>query len=256
MERGELDDLDGEGYTVLEALSHDRAPPKPSHATPHAFVCMGGVTFWVKAQAQHGLVAELIAGRLAARVGAGPGAMVIRVTEEALPEDGSVTHLIGILVGTRDVPRAVNARDLQELLGAGGSLPRGGVSAQHLARVRVFQTWVGVEDGQVMLELTNGHVHSVDHGGCFGNVNSFVDPTVVVTPIPGVEEDVGQDWSDLEHAVDDVESVTDEELVGAVAQVPIGQEWNSDPDRRLGIARWLADRRDRLRGVMRAWAKK
>jgi hypothetical protein len=72
-----LENRDRVGYTVLEALTAtsfaDRPRSSPgTHARPGAYVCVDGHTYWLKADAQQGLVAEVITGRLAATVGAGP----------------------------------------------------------------------------------------------------------------------------------------------------------------------------------------
>src|SRR6266540_132125 len=74
-----LSDLDAHGYTVLEALTLVDLPGT-TYARPGKVVCIDGKSYWVKGQSQRGLVAELIAGRLAAKVSAGPVARVIRMT--------------------------------------------------------------------------------------------------------------------------------------------------------------------------------
>jgi hypothetical protein len=76
MEQNALSALDARGYTVLDALAHGGLG-RTTHAAPNTFVCSDGKTYWVKGRAQQGLVAELIAGRLADKVGAGPSARVI-----------------------------------------------------------------------------------------------------------------------------------------------------------------------------------
>jgi hypothetical protein len=83
--------LDQEGHVVLDALTHVCAPQSDSLATPHLFTCMDGRGYWVKPQAQHGLLTEPIAGRLAELADAGPSASIIRVDNHALPSDGSLS---------------------------------------------------------------------------------------------------------------------------------------------------------------------
>src|SRR5712691_9442470 len=98
----ELEQLDTEGYVVLDAITHSRPPPAGSHASPHEFVAIDGRTYWNKRNAQQGLVAELVAGRLGAQTGAAPMARVVRTTPEVMPHDGSANHLLGIGVGVED----------------------------------------------------------------------------------------------------------------------------------------------------------
>jgi hypothetical protein len=88
MDEDELRALDEAGYTVLEALSYVRAPEKASAFTPHLFTCVDGRHYWIKAAGQEGLVAEVIAGRLAKLVNAGPEARITRVTPEVLVGTG------------------------------------------------------------------------------------------------------------------------------------------------------------------------
>jgi hypothetical protein len=66
MDRDDLLRLDAQGVEQLLALAYAGPPRAGSHSTPHAFVCSDGKTYWVKRSAQQGLVAELVAGRVAA----------------------------------------------------------------------------------------------------------------------------------------------------------------------------------------------
>jgi hypothetical protein len=245
-----LQALDSEAPTVLEAIAHVRAPPAASLATPHLFVTSLGTACWVKAQSQHGLSSELIAGRLASRVDAGPPAHVVRVPREALPADGSANHLQGTLVGSEDIDGAVNNRELH-LFGV-QQLDPARIDPAQLARVVVFQTWVGLGDLQAIVQLTTGKVYSHDHGECFGSL-ADVPPTLNVLDLPGLDRRHGSAGTLVAAAVARVQSITDDELLQAVARVPDGPEWNSDVARRLRIAEWLAGRRAQLPGVMASW---
>lgn len=249
-----LDALDQSGYTVLEALTTAPLPGSTTFSRPNAFVCVDGRTYWVKANVQQGLVAELVAGRLAALVGAGPAARVIRVTPECDPGDGSVTHLVGVVVGSEDQPGMVNARDLGPLI-AGGQLQAGAIDPASRARVTVFHSWLGMGDAQVLVSLTDGKVMSIDHGDCFGAIQDSADaPTPIVVGVPGVPDDVGKERVFIEQAVRRIEQITDNEIARAVAQVPAGGEWRSPADRRRSIGKWLSERRSLLRGVMVPWS--
>lgn len=121
------------------------------------------------------------------------------------------------------------------------------------ARVVAFQTWIGAADAQVLINLTDGTVMTIDHGACFEATASLLDPVIVLTAIPGVPSDLGKDLLSIEGALRRIEGITDHDLIQAVTQVPSGNTWRSLVSRRTEIAEWLAHRRDRLRGVMEAW---
>lgn len=243
---------DREGYVVVEAITRGTAPQSPTWAQPCTFVCIDGKTYWVKASAQQGLVAELIAGRLAARTGAGPNARIIRVSEEIIPLNDPSAKLVGIVVGSEDQPETVNARSLQPLIQSGEFQP-GSIDAMTRVRVIAFQTWIGASDAQVLVRLTDGVVMSIDHGDCFGATTAKSDPVTVLTHIPGVARTLGKDLFTVEEALRRVEAVTDSDLIEAVTQIPCGNHWRSPVSRRIEIAEWLAHRRDRLREVMQVW---
>jgi len=254
-----LNALDREGYRVVEALARD--PSRGESGTfsrPSPFVCIDGSIYWLKGnvdpgRVQQGLVAELIGGRLAAIVGAGPAAVVVRVTPESLPSDGTATHLLGVVVGILDEPQVANARDLQATI-ANLGVPAPSIDGRSRALVVAFQTWIGASDSQVLVRLTDGRVMSIDHGDCFANVTSVGPPSMVVTPILPGTEDVGRGAPEVQAAVAKIEAVTDQQILRAVAQVPAGEAWQSPVDRRLAIARWLSHRRDSLRAVMDGWS--
>jgi hypothetical protein len=251
MNRTDLDAHDQPGYQVVDALSHHGPPPSnpaPTHASPHRFVCMDGGTYYAKATAQQGLAAELIASRLAARCGAGPPARVIRVHDESVPADGSADRFKGIIVGIEDRPDMVNLRDLA-LLGV-TALDPVVIRPQDRATVVVFQSWIGVGDQQLMVNLRTGTVSSLDHGECFAS--PMADPQLSVLSMPGIPDTHGNGAHALA-AIDVVESITDDEIMRAVANMPVGAVWRSGADRRFEIAQGLAHRRDHLRGVIVAW---
>jgi hypothetical protein len=245
-----LQAADAKGYDVLEALSHE-GRMSPTFSSAHTFICVDGKTYWVKASAQQGLVAELIAGRLASRTSAGPAARIIRVTPEAVPADGSANHLIGVVVGSEDERSTVNTRELALL--APGRFNPGAVDAASRALVVAFQTWLGVGDVQVLVNLSTGHLRSIDHGECFTTTGQLTDPVLVVLSIQGMADDVGRDDASIDSAASRIEAVTDQQLTDAVARIPLGDPWKSPADRRLEIANWLAHRRGKIREVMAQW---
>jgi hypothetical protein len=114
MEADDLAALDGEVSDQVRALNYDRPPPINSHSSPHAFVCSDGRTYWIKRMAQHGLIAELVAGRLGAQLETAPLARPIVVPPGALPASGAANHLQGLRVGMADEPAMENFRHITE----------------------------------------------------------------------------------------------------------------------------------------------
>src|SRR5690242_15551701 len=107
MDPADIAALDRQGYTVLEALTPGTGQSLETYSKPCTFICIDGKTYWVKDNVQQGLVAELIAGRLAAKLGAGPTSKIIRVTPEALPDGGADGRFIDLVVGSEDIPGTV-----------------------------------------------------------------------------------------------------------------------------------------------------
>lgn len=252
MDQDKLHALDARGYVVVEALTHVKEPPGATHATPHAFLCIDGKTYWVKAKAQQGLVAELIMARLGHTVDAAPNGRVIRVTPEALPVGDKADHLKGVLVGLEDKPGSVNVRELAPYL-ANGEFAMDQIDHRSVGRVTAFQTWTGVGDTQVLIELKTGRVWSIDHGEALGQTGTKEPPSLVNPPIPGVTLDVDTHGEALLEGVGRIEQVTDAQLLEAVAGVPVGDPWRSPVERRFEVATWLADRREALREVIEQW---
>jgi hypothetical protein len=245
--------LDSAGVRVVEALKHEKNAPRQSHATPPLFVCEGGLSCWLKRQAQQGLVAELVAGRLGALTGASANAVVVRVQEPALPigPDGSrlLTSHLGLNVGSEDLPETENFRYLQER--GVQWLDPAALDVGSRARVLLFQSWLGVSDTQILVRLTTGELFSLDHGEWGADPTSRTQPTIVETP--GVPVDFARERSTIEPELRRVEAISDEHLLRAVGCVPDELGWNAAFDRRFAIAGWLAWRRDQLRGVVEQW---
>lgn len=251
-DRPSLEALDQHGVDVLVALNHaGRVSATASH--PSTFVCLDGRTYWVKNSVQQGLCAELIAGRLAARLNVGPQARIIAVPPAAVPSALEFSFS-GVVVGTEDQPGTINARDIDALVPAGGYDPAT-IDRRSLARVVVFQSWIGVSDEQVLLRLTDGMVLSIDHGDCFGSTGSLEPPKIVVAPIKGVPPHWGKDQRGVRDMVTRIEGLADPDILQAVAAMPDGTAWRSEIERRLEIAAWLGFRRDRIREVMEEWLR-
>lgn len=243
--------MDAQGYEELVALTDDNRQAA-TLSKAHTFICDDGRTYWLKGKAQHGLVAELVAGRLAALVGAGPVARIVRVTSEALPADGSCEHLLGVIVGSEDEKAAVNSRELDQL--APPEFNPELLDPESRALVVAFQTWIGVKDVQVLVNFKSGRIGSIDHGDCFSDTTAGDEPKLNRLTIKGVPDSLGSDQVSLGGAAKKIEEVTDQEILEAVARVPDGTAWQSAVDRRVEIAKWLVGRRGELREVLKTWA--
>jgi hypothetical protein len=261
MDANRLAELDAEGYTSLLAVAYDRAPRHGSFAYPHAFVCSDGRTYWVKRfqhgpfsagdlapGAQHGLVAELVAGRLGGGLGVAAVAEIVEVPTAALRRDGGTAHLEGVGVGSADQVGMENLRNLGDVM-PGDRLEPGMLDESSVAGVIAFQSWIGADDTQAMIDLRSGRVLSVDHGA----LSAFSSRTPQVVVAPHLPEGFGSRRSALGPAIDRIEALTDEDLLRAVSQVPSGPEWRASLERRLGLAESLALRRDGLREAMAEW---
>jgi hypothetical protein len=249
--RERIDQLDGRGYVVLDAITFDNRR-SASLAEACACVAIDGKTYWLKSKSQQGLVSELISGRLAAVTRAGPGAQVLHVTPEVRPRDGSCDHIDGIVMGSEDEDGTVNSKDLGQLL-LDGRFDGDLTNPQSRALVVAFQTWLGVGDAQVLVRLTDGVVMSIDHGDAFGNVEDRTDPPLVIAPIPGVADGHGSSPGLVAQAAKTIEGVSERMIAEAVAQVPIGERWKSPVDRRAKIAEYLIYRQPKVRSAMAAW---
>jgi hypothetical protein len=250
VEATRLEELDAQGLEVLQAITRSLVPPVGSHASPHGFVCSDGRTYWVKRNAQRGLVAELVAGRLGAAVEAAPSAVVVNLTSAAAPADGSTNHLIGVGVGIQDVAGAENFRHVTQLR-PDGTLDPTKLDVASRVRVLTFQTWLGVGDTQILVNLSTGRLLSIDHGEWCPDPRARSEPDLV--PTPGVPADFGRTRTLVDDALGRIAALDDEDLLAAVARVPDGPEWNSDRAHRLALAEWLAFRRDRLGEVIHRW---
>ncbi|MCH8877576.1 MAG: hypothetical protein IIA89_12255 [Chloroflexi bacterium] len=255
MELADLKRLDDDGVEVIEAIAYDRAPPGTTLATPHAFVCDDGKTYWIKREAQNGLSSELIAARLGKLVGASPAGVPVEVMDGLAPSNVDVSHLIGLGVGIEDTENAQNVKELTQYLNNGTFKPSH-LDKSSRARIIVFQTWIGIsQDTQALVQLSSGKVLSIDHGYAFDSIGNFSKLQVVHLPIPGVADDVGTDSADIDRAVSGIERLSDEQLLKSVANVPDEPDWNAALDRRFQVFEWIRFRRDHLREAVEQWQK-
>ena len=74
-----------------------------------------------------------------------------------------------------------------------------------------------------------------------------------VVPIPGVSQDLGRDWMLMKSAVEMIEGIHEEEILAAVAGLPVLPGWQSSFERRLAIGGWLIKRQRYLGDVLREW---
>ena len=244
----------------LVAFAYDRAPPEVelnpnlrSYAEPHAFVCSGGDTYWLKGRAQNGLSVELIAGRLAHRVDAGPITRIVYLPTEALPSNGVADHLAGLVVGFLAEPNMHNTKHLAFFITQGILFPVGSIDPLDYVLAMALRAWIGCGDPQALLSATSGRLRSVDYGDAFNPAVMAAPMALQSIPIPGVATDLGKTTHVVDQVIARFLSVTDEALLLAVSQVPAGPAWGLTLDERYLIAQALAKRRDAMKEVLYQW---
>ena len=245
-----LQELDRTGYTVLEGIAAADTSSTSTHSHSVPFIGLDGKKYWIKGRAQQGLAAELISGRLAHRLEVGPAVRIMRIYTEILPESGIANHLQGLVVGVEDIPNTELSKDLQHLIAA-GTISEKSIDRNSLARVLAFQSWIGVGDPQAMIGLSDGKVHSIDHGDCYQAPDNREAPAVVT--IPGIPIEQLREREPVLSACREIEAISDDDILEDVSRMPSGGDWRSGDDRRYAIAEFLVNRRDRLMEVMEAW---
>lgn len=247
-------EFDAGGYVALDAISHASELAEEvnidSMTHPHPFVVTGGGKYWVKAQGQHGLCSELVGGRLAKTTGTGPEAVIVRVEEPALPEDGSANHLLGVGVGFAHENSMENSKKLTPLVQA-NKFTLEMVNVGTYANVQVFYSWIGhASDVQVLVNFQNGAMRGIDYGDCFGNLANNADPNLVAIVLPGLSVQITPTPAQYQEAVERVKAITDDELLIAVCNMPDMDHWKSDLNHRRELASWLRSRRDRIHCIL------
>jgi hypothetical protein len=246
--------LDRTGVDPVIAVARAPMPTSHTYASPAPAICSNNNIYWLKRRAQGGLLTELVAGRLAAKLSVGPEACVVMVPPGLATREPTLARFDGMNVGTRHVPNAQAARNLAELIGTATFGPRS-IDAESRGAVITFQTWLHVEDAQVLIGLADGRVQSFDHGDSLDALLRG-KPAVVVTKIPGVSDDLGRAWHHIEPALRRIEDLPEEEILASVACVPDEDYWRGQFHRRIAIAEWLIKRRQVLREVMWPWARR
>jgi hypothetical protein len=222
-----------------------------TYSVPYAFVCSDNAVWWLKPKAQQGLCVEVIAGRLAKLVGAGPGASPILVGADAIAGQLGLIRFRGNVAGIEHRPGVESSKKLAKMMaGSNDALP---VDASSRALVIAFQTWLDVSDPQVLVNMLTGEVETHDHGETFAELKKGPPARIVIARIPGVADHVGLGRAELEAAVRRIEALTESDILWAVACIPDEPGWRATFDRRLAIAEWLIKRQSRLREVLIGW---
>lgn len=242
----ELAALDAYGVQEVVAINHVRSSTDDpgSATTPHLFTFEDGNGYWVK---RTGTTSELIGGRLAAAASSGPASVVTRVDASACPENGSANHLMGLGVGSLDVPRTVNSKRLHAVVAPTAFSPDM-IDMASYAQAEVFYAWTAMADPQVLINVQVGTVSTIDYGGGLTNLTNA--PLVKVTiQLPGFTVTISPTIADYERAVAAIEAISAETILECVARVPNDPAWNPEPTWRCALARALVERQSRLRSV-------
>jgi hypothetical protein len=222
-----------------------------TYSGPRPFLCSDNIVRWLKPRAQQGLAAEVIAGRLASSVGAGPNCHPVFVGIDAIAGELGLARFRGHVAGVEHRPGVESSKNLLRLIGsASTSLP---IDPLSRAVVAAFQTWLDVSDAQVLVNLETGCVETCDHGDTFGELRKGPPSRVVIAKLPGTPSRASFTRAELDNAVRRIELLTDFEILSAVASMPDEPGWQASFARRLAIAEWLIKRRGRLREVLLGW---
>ncbi len=243
--------LDAGGVSAVTARAPAPIGFGLSYSAPRAFLCSDEAIWWLKHKAQQGLAVEVIAGRLAKIVGAGPGASPVLVGADVIAGQLGLIRFRGHVAGIEHRSGVESSKKLAALVtGRSIALP---IDASSRAVVIAFQTWLDVSDAQVLVNMENGIVETYDHGETFGELKKGPPSRIVIARIPGVPDHVGLGRTELETAVRRIEALSEAEILWAVAGIPDEIGWAASFDRRLAIAEWLIRRQARLRGVLMGW---
>jgi hypothetical protein len=203
----------------------------------------------VKRRAQDGLGAEFGGNRIAALLSVGPATRVIEIPRAALPADGRLDYLAGLQLGTYQLDDVMNDDELRKFA---PTLDADRIDWWSWARVVAMQTWLYVGNPQAVLRLTDGQIFSVDHGMCFAELVRGGPTGVVVPPLHGVAG-TPFDSRCVSAAVEAIESILEDDLIAAMAEIPEDQAWRMPLDRRIRIVDWLLDRQFGVRKVLEPW---
>jgi hypothetical protein len=243
--------LDAEHGAAVTAKAPAQFDLQFTYSGPRAFLCSDEKIRWLKHRAQQGLAAEVIAGRLANSVGAGPGCSPVFVGNEAIAGELGLLRFRGHVAGVEHRPGVESSKRLINLMGNGGfTLP---VNQPSRAVVVAFQTWLDVSDPQVLINTLTGDIETHDHGDTFGELKKGPPSRVVIARLPGVPERPSFARQELEDAVRRIETLAETEILAAVAGIPNEPGWQATFARRLAIAEWLIKRQRRLREVLLGW---
>lgn len=224
-----------------------------SFSRPVLLACNDNREYVVKApQANHSdpasLLRSLVNDHVVADLGAHlqaplPRSVLVEIPPELVAIEANMQHLLaGLGHGT------------ELLLDCGDRANIAHITAnrERYAALAVLYGWCQASDHQMIFENDPPHlVHSVDHGHFFGGPNWT---TATLAGAPTAEPDAlivstaALTPDELRPAGHRLVAVTNVDLATAVALPP--DEWGLLPDERVALARYLAERRDRLVHVL------
>jgi hypothetical protein len=247
----DLEALDEEDWAPIRAISHERSVGYNTLSKPPGLLCDDGNLYWVKDKTQKGtgLSSELIGGRLASLVEAGPPARVVNVPNGIVDGDGNPIQ-DGLLVGSRDVPGTLNLKDPSIRT----DFAPNKVDALTACRVVVLRAWLGLGDPQALIRAKTGEIYAIDFGDAFGNVDTA--GSIAVHTLPRIPQDVQSNRRFIIDAVERIEDLSRATILKSVAQMPNGTAWNADLDHRYAVYQWLVARREILRKEVERWLTK
>jgi len=203
----------------LTAIAPDLvAGQEGSRQNPPRYIATNGLNYWLKGNPQAAgphncLVAELLAGRLGASIGASPPVAVIELPSmAALPEH---RQLVGWCFGSRDIPGSLNIRQFKS---RGLAIPLEAFDPTQAALVWAFQVWIGQGDWQCLINSADGRIYSLDHE----NWSSFEAPASPCPPVHNHEDlgPVGCDATAVDRAATIIEAMDEDAILEMCTDVP------------------------------------
>lgn len=199
------------------------------------------------------VASELICGRLGRLFHRPitPLTVPIRVSQELVDEariafSNGTRAQAGFAVGSQFVHGALDSK-------AGGRLDF--VERGEVARVVLFQTWLGMQDPAALVVADTGEAFSIDHGYflCGSRWGALPRSVQVVTP-HGAPRDQAWAFSLFSDVLEELRSLGVEELLSAFSGIP--ESWGLSLEFRAELASVVLERRESVGDVILAFCRR
>lgn len=235
----------GQRETPVQAVSFLKG--WRTKAEPVWLKCSDGENYVVKGrQAGRQIVNDQIVARLGIALAAPVGLpKLVEVSSELIEIEPRLSHFLpGIAHGSLWIP---DCFDEYELLGTGEPENR-----PRYARLAVLYGWVTANDRQFLFSKNPPRlVHSVDHGHFFAGEPDWTSNSLKDNLNPAIPDDFKSccfSFDEFKIMKDALQSVTEEQILQAVASVP--EEWELTMDEREILVEYLLTRQKKLVSIL------